>query len=94
MTDGFERFVSLTPLSGEVTEEDLEGEVDENGEGEVLLLQTLLEQFERSGSVVGGSSKLGDEVDEDESLDVCYDGSKVSGQAREGEAQRKEGTDA
>jgi hypothetical protein len=93
MTDGLERLVSLTPLSGEVTEEDLEGEVDENGEGEVLLLQPLFEQFERGGSVVGGGSKLGDEVDEDKRLDVCGDGRKASGLS-EGGGSAEEGRDA
>lgn len=61
----------LGPPRGEVPEQDLERKVDQDGEREVLLAEPFLEQLERGGRVRGGRAELGDEVHEDELLDVC-----------------------
>jgi hypothetical protein len=65
-----ESLVTARPLGGQVSKDNLEGEIDQDGQCEVLLPQSLLEELKRSRGVVGGGSKLGHEVDEDESLDV------------------------
>lgn len=51
--------------------DDLEGEVDENGDGHVLLEQTLLEELERCDRVIGHETDFSEEVKDDERLDVC-----------------------
>jgi len=51
--------------------ENLEREVDENSNSHVFLQQTLLEEFERGDRVVGHEANFGEEVDDDEGLDVC-----------------------
>lgn len=51
--------------------DDLEGEVDENGDGHVLLQETLLQQLERRDRVVRHEADLGNEMEDDEGLNVC-----------------------
>lgn len=62
--------VCLAPFANVVAKEDLDGEVDKDDEGELLLLEALVEQLQASDSVVGLESDLGDQVDDDERLNV------------------------
>lgn len=69
-TPDVHRRVSLTPLSDVVTQEDLDREVDEDNEGKLLLLEALIQKLQARNSIVGLESNLGDEVNDDEALDV------------------------
>lgn len=70
-THGPERFVAFTPLGGEVAKQDLERKVDQDGQGQVFLLQSLFEQFERSRGVVRGGPEFRHQMHEHEGLDIC-----------------------
>lgn len=59
------------PAAGVVAEADFEGEVDEDGEGHVFLAEALVEEFEVGGGVVGLEADFGDQVDDDDGLDVA-----------------------
>jgi hypothetical protein len=63
--------VLLGPFAGVVAERDFEGEVDQDGQGEVFLAETFVEEFEVRDGVVGLEADFGDQVDEDEDLDVA-----------------------
>jgi predicted TIM-barrel fold metal-dependent hydrolase len=69
-THRFKRFISLTPPRGEVAKQDLERKVNQHGQREILLLQSLFEQLETRRSVVGRRTELGHEVNDDEGLNV------------------------
>ena len=74
--------------------ENLEREVDENSNGHVFLQQTLLEKFERGDRVVGHESDFGEEVDDDEGLNVCRvedSGSVARIETRRTEGEGKDG---
>lgn len=59
------------PAAGVVAEADFKGEVDEDCEGHVFLAEALVEEFEVGGGVVGLEADFGDEVDDDDGLDVA-----------------------
>lgn len=48
------------PFTGVVAEADFEGEVDEDGEGEVFLGEAFVEEFEVGNGVVGLETDFGD----------------------------------
>jgi hypothetical protein len=50
---------------------DLEWKVDEDGDGQVLPSQALLDHFEGCNRVIGLEAYFGCEVDDEESLDIC-----------------------
>src|SRR5690349_14527658 len=60
-TYGLERAGTRAPADGIVSENDLEGEIDQDGQGQVLLAESLLEQLQGSDGVVGNEANLGGE---------------------------------
>ena len=62
--------VRLAPLADVVAQEDFNGEVDEDDEGELFLLEALVEQLQAGDCVVCLEADLRDQVDNDEGLDV------------------------
>jgi hypothetical protein len=62
--------VRLAPFSDVVAQEDFDGEVDEDDEGELFLLEALVEELQAGDCVVGLEADLRDQVDDDEGLDV------------------------
>lgn len=64
------RRIRLAPLSDVVPERHLDGEVDQDREGEVLLAEALVEQLQTGDGIVGLEPDLGNQVDNDECLDV------------------------
>ena len=63
--------VGCRPPSGVVTEADLKGEVNEDCQGDVLGAETLFEEFEVGDGVVGLEADLGDQVHDDDALNVA-----------------------
>ena len=59
------------PFTSVVTETDLEGEVNEDRECHVFLREAFVEELKVGYGVVGLEADFGDEVDDDEGLDIC-----------------------
>lgn len=59
-----------TPFSGVVSETDLEGKVDKDSKGEVFLAESLIKELKVGNGIVGLEANLGDQVDDNEGLDV------------------------
>ena len=62
--------VCLAPLADVVAQEDFDGEVDEDDEGELFLLEALVQELQACDCVVRLETDLRDQVDDDEGLDV------------------------
>ena len=62
--------ILLAPLSGVVAQADLEREVDEDGEREVFLRETFIQQFEVGDGVVGLEADFRNQMDKNERLDI------------------------
>lgn len=58
------------PATCVVAETDLEGEINEHRQGHVLLAETLVEQLEVRDGVVGLEADLGDQMYDDDALNV------------------------
>ena len=58
------------PLSGIVSQEDLKGEIDKNHQCHVILAETLVQKFQARDTIVGLEPDLGDQMHEDDGLDV------------------------
>jgi hypothetical protein len=58
--------IARTPLGGKVPKEDLDGKVDEDGEGEILPAEPELQELQSGDGLVGDEADLGDEEDKDE----------------------------
>ena len=63
--------ISGRPATGIISQANLKGKVDENGESHVFLAETFVEEFEVCDCVVGLEADFGDEVDDDDALDVA-----------------------
>lgn len=59
-----QRLLALTPLARQIAKRNLEREINQNRQREILLLESLFEQLERGGGVVGGGAELGKEVED------------------------------
>lgn len=55
-----QRLLPFTPLARQITECNLEREINQDGQREILLLQSFFEQLERGGGVVGSCAELGE----------------------------------
>lgn len=65
-----DRLVLLAPFARVVTQAHFEGEVDQNSECQVFLAKPLVQELEVSDGVISLEANLGDEVDDNEDLDV------------------------
>lgn len=62
--------VLLAPFASIVAERDFKGKVDEDGEGEIFLGKALVEELEIGDGVVCLEANFGNEMDDDEGLNV------------------------
>lgn len=69
-TPDSDRFVLLAPFSGVVTQHDLKREVDQNRQSEIFLAESLVQEFEIGDGIIGLETNLGDQMNDDESLDI------------------------
>lgn len=63
-------WIRLTPFTNVVAEEHLNREVNQDNKGKLLLLKALIEELQAGDGIIGLESDLGDQVDDDERLDV------------------------
>lgn len=62
--------VGLAPFADVIAQEDFNGEVDKDNQGELFLLEALVKQFQAGDCIVGLEANLCDQVDDDEGLNV------------------------
>lgn len=63
-------WVGLAPFPDVVAQEDFDREIDKNDKGKLLLLEALIEELQAGNGVVSLESNLGDQVDDNEGLNV------------------------
>lgn len=62
--------VCLAPFADVVAQEHLHRKVDEDDQGEFFLLEALVQQLQAGDCIVGLEADFGDQVDDDEGLNV------------------------
>ncbi|KAI6763471.1 hypothetical protein HG531_012859 [Fusarium graminearum] len=62
--------VLLRPHSSIVTQADLEGEINKNGQSHVILAESLVQKLQVGDTVVSLEANLGDEMNNNDGLDV------------------------
>lgn len=63
-------WVGCRPSASVVPETDFEGEVDQDGQCEIFLTKTFIQQFEVRDSVVRLEPDFGDQVNDDDALNI------------------------